>query len=84
MKSLLLKNLVKLNHILNKTLKTILVMKFCRTMLNLVLMTVEFNGELTDCKDKLLKFTEKENQWKRDMSLVVESEKTLKDKYDEL
>ena len=42
------------------------------------------NGELTNCKDKLPKFTEKEKQWKRDMSLVVESEKTLKAKYDGL
>ena len=42
------------------------------------------NGELTDCKSKLLKFTEKEQQWERDMSLVVESEKNLKSKYDEL
>ena len=42
------------------------------------------NGELIDCKAKLLKFIEKEKQWKRDMSLVLESEKTLKAKYDEL
>ena len=42
------------------------------------------NGELTDCKAKLLKFTEKEKQWKRDMSLIVESEKTIKAKSDEL
>ena len=44
----------------------------------------DLNGELTDCKAKILKFTEKEKQWQRDMSLVVESEKTLKAKYDEL
>ena len=42
------------------------------------------NGEQTNCKAKLLKFTEKEKQWKRDMSLVVESEKTLQAKSDEL
>ena len=42
------------------------------------------NGELIDCKEKLLKFKKKVKQWERDMSLVVESEKTLKDQYDEL
>ena len=44
----------------------------------------DLNGELTDCKAKLLKFREKEKQWQRDMSLVVDSEKNFKAKYDEL
>ena len=42
------------------------------------------SNELTDCKAKLLKFAEKEKQWKIDMTLVVENEKTLKIKYDEM
>ena len=42
------------------------------------------NGELIDCNAKLLRFAEKEKQWQRDMSLIVESEKTLKAKSDEL
>ena len=33
---------------------------------------------LMDCKARLLKFVDKERQWKRDISLVVESEKYLK------
>ena len=41
-------------------------------------------GELNDYKAKLLKFAEEKKQWERDMSLLVESEKTLKWKYDEL
>ena len=41
------------------------------------------NGYLIDSKGKLLKFTGKK-QWEMDMSLVVESEKTLKYKYDDL
>ena len=41
-------------------------------------------GELNDCKEKLLKFAEENKKWERDMSLLVESEKTLKWKYDEL
>ena len=44
----------------------------------------DLNGELTDCKAKLLKFAEKEKKWEIDVSHVVESEKTLKDKYEEL
>ena len=44
----------------------------------------DLNGELTNCKAKLLKYIEKEKQWERDMSLVVESEKTLKAKSNEL
>ena len=46
MKSLLLKNLVKLNPLLKKTLKITLLMKICRTMLKLVLMTVELKMPL--------------------------------------
>ena len=42
------------------------------------------NGKLTDCQAQLLKFIEKQNQWQRDMSLMVESEKDLKGKSDEL
>ena len=38
-------------------------------------------SELNDCKEKLLKFAKEKKQWERDMSLLVESEKTLKDKY---
>ena len=41
-------------------------------------------SDLTNFKEKLLKFVVKEKQWERDMSLMVESENTLKDKYDEL
>ena len=44
----------------------------------------DLNIELLDCKAKLLKFVDKENQWKKDMTLVVESENTLKEKYDEM
>ena len=36
------------------------------------------SNELTDYKDKLLKFAEKEKQWQKDMTLVVESEKNLR------
>ena len=42
------------------------------------------SSELTDCKAKLLKFAEKEKQWQKGMTLVVESEKTPKVKFDEL
>ena len=42
------------------------------------------HGKLTNCKAKLLKYAEKEKQWQQDMTLVVESEKTLKVKFDEL
>ena len=41
-------------------------------------------GELNDCKEKLLKFVEEKKNWERDMSLLVEIEKDLKDKHDEL
>ena len=41
------------------------------------------NNQLTDCKAKLLKFVDKEKQWKKDMALAVESEKTMKEKIDE-
>ena len=39
---------------------------------------------MTDCKDKLLKFGDKEKQWNKDMTLVVQSEKDLKGKCDEM
>ena len=42
------------------------------------------SNELTDCKAKLLKFVEKEKQWQIGMTLVVESEKTLKINNDEI
>ena len=42
------------------------------------------NGKLENCKSKLLKFAEKEKKWKQDMTFVVESQKTLKVKFDEL
>ena len=41
-------------------------------------------NELTDCKTKLLKFVDKEKQWHKEMTLVVESEKALKGKCDEM
>ena len=41
-------------------------------------------GELNGCKEKLLKFAEEKKQWERDMSLLVESAKALKDKKYEL
>ena len=41
-------------------------------------------SELNDYKAKPLKFVEGKKQWERDMSLLVESEKILKRKYDEL
>ena len=42
------------------------------------------NNEMIDCKAKLLKLAEKEKQWKKYMTLVVESEKSLKIKYGEM
>ena len=44
----------------------------------------DLKNELLDYKENLLKFVDKENQWKKDMNLVVESEKTLKEKHDEM
>ena len=44
----------------------------------------DMKNELLDCKEKLLKFANKEKKWKKDMTLVVESEKTLKEKHDEM
>ena len=41
-------------------------------------------NELTCCKAKLLRFVDKDKQWHKDMDLVVESENTLKGKYDEM
>ena len=41
-------------------------------------------NQFTDCQAKLLKFADKENQWKKDMSLVVESEKAMKEKFEEM
>ena len=38
------------------------------------------NNQLIDCQEKLLKFVDKENQWQKDMALVVESEKGMKEK----
>ena len=35
--------------------------------------------ELTDFKEKLLKFAVKRKEWERDMSLLVESEKDLRE-----
>ena len=42
------------------------------------------NNELTDCKAKLLKFVDKEKHWKKYMNMVVESEKTMKQNFDEM
>ena len=44
----------------------------------------DMENELLDCKAKLLKFVDKEKQCEKDMTLVVESEKTLKEKHDEM
>ena len=41
-------------------------------------------NELMDCKARLLKFADNEKQWQRDIDLVVEREKALKGKYDEM
>ena len=38
------------------------------------------NNQLTDCQANLLKFADKENQWQKDTALVVESEKSMKEK----
>ena len=42
------------------------------------------NGKLTDCQAQLLKFVEKQKQWQKNMTLIVESEKALKNKADDL
>ena len=42
------------------------------------------NSEQTDFKAKFLKFVDKEKQWKKDMTLVVESEKAMKGKFNEM
>ena len=42
------------------------------------------NNQLTDCQAKLLKFADKKNQWKKYMALVVESEKAMKEKFEEI
>ena len=42
------------------------------------------NNEITDCKSKLLKFVDKEKKWHKDMTLVVESEKTMKQNFNEM
>ena len=42
------------------------------------------NDKLTDCQAQLLKFTQKEKQLQSDMPLIIESEKALKSKLDEL
>ena len=44
----------------------------------------KLNNELTDCKAKLLKFVDKEKQWQKDMALVIESEKNMKEKFEEM
>ena len=38
------------------------------------------NTELIDCKDKLLKFEEKEKDWEKDAKILIENEKDLKAK----
>ena len=42
------------------------------------------NNQLTDCQEKLLKFADKENQWQKDMALVAESEKPMKENLEEM
>ena len=42
------------------------------------------NSNLIDCQGQLLKFKEKEKQWKREMSLILKSEKDIKSKSDDL
>ena len=42
------------------------------------------NGKIMEFQAQLLKFIEKEKQWKKNMNLIVESEKALKTKADDL
>ena len=38
------------------------------------------NDEMNDGKEKLLKFAEEKKEWERDMGILVENEKDLKEK----
>ena len=42
------------------------------------------NDELDDCKAKILKFVEEKKQWEKDMGLLVENVKDLKNKQEEM
>ena len=42
------------------------------------------NNQLIDYKENLLKFYDKEKQWKKDIFVEVESEKTMKEKFEEM
>ena len=44
----------------------------------------KLNNELLDCKAKLLKFADREKQWHEDMDLVVETEKNMKEKFEDM
>ena len=44
----------------------------------------DLNNQLIDCKEKVLKFVDKERQWKKYMALVLESEKAMKEKFEEI
>ena len=44
----------------------------------------KLNNDLTDCKVKILKFANKEKYWEKYMALVVESEKNMKEKFEEM
>ena len=39
--------------------------------------TERLNNKLTDCKANLLKFVDKEKQWQKDISSIIESEKNI-------
>ena len=42
------------------------------------------NDELNDCKAKILKFSQDKKLWEKDIFLLIENEKTLKRKQEEL
>ena len=44
----------------------------------------DMKNELLDCKEKILKFADKEKKWQKDVTSVVASEKTFKEKHDEI
>ena len=44
----------------------------------------DLNNQLIDCKAKVLNFVDKERQWQKDMALVLESEKAMKEKFEEI
>ena len=66
--------------------------EYCRVLIQIYTHTFissssekeNLNNQLTDCQAKLLKFSNKEKQWHKDMDLVVESEKSMKEKFEEM